>query len=120
MKHDDTVYLQHVLDAIQQIETYLTGVDETRFYAERLIQDGVIRQLEIVGEAVKRISPTSRDLAPQIPWPAIAGMRDKLIHNYFGVDLNQVWLAATRDTPVLKSAVVTILYTLNADPGRAS
>jgi uncharacterized protein with HEPN domain len=55
MRRDDTVYLQHVADAITKIETYLTGIDEPKFRAESLIQDGVIRQLEIIGEAVKRI-----------------------------------------------------------------
>ena len=118
MKPDDTVYLQHVLDAIQKIETYLTGVDEPTFYAHSLIQDGVIRQLEIIGEAVKRISPTTRSLAPQIPWPAIAGMRDKLIHDYFGVDLKQVWLTAMTDVPVLKTTVTVILTTRRANHGK--
>ncbi len=117
MQRDDTVYLRHVVDAITKIETYLTGIDETTFHTQSLIQDGVIRQLEIIGEAVKRISPPTRNLAPQIPWSAIAGMRDKLIHDYFGVNLDQVWLTATTDIPKLKIAVTTILATLQADPG---
>lgn len=117
MQRDDTVYLRHVVDAITKIETYLTGIDETTFHAQSLIQDGVIRQLEIIGEAVKRISPPTRNLAPQIPWSAIAGMRDKLIHDYFGVNLDQVWLTATADIPALKTAITTILATLQANPG---
>src|SRR6476620_7168359 len=115
MKRDDTVYLQHVADAITKIETYLTGIDELTFRAQSLIQDGVIRQLEIIGEAVKRISPTSRSLAAQIPWSAIAGMRDKLIHDYFGVNLDQVWLTVTTDLPELKTAVATVLLALGSD-----
>jgi uncharacterized protein with HEPN domain len=115
MKRDDTVYLQHVRDAITKIETYLTDVDEATFRAQSLIQDGVIRQLEIIGEAVKRLSPVARALASKIPWSAIAGMRDKLIHDYFGVNLDQVWLTATADLPELKKAVTDILELLNPD-----
>lgn len=120
MQRDDTVYLRHVVDAIAKIETYLAGIDETTFHTQSLIQDGVIRQLEIIGEAVKRISPTTRSLAAQIPWSAIAGMRDKLIHDYFGVNLDQVWLTATTDIPELKSAVITILATLQPVAGNTS
>lgn len=117
MPRDDTVYLRHILDAIIKIETYLTGVEESTFHSQSLIQDGVIRQLEIIGEAVKRISPATRSLAVVIPWSAIAGMRDKLIHDYFGVNLDQVWLTATTDIPVLKTAVTGILAKLQADQG---
>ena len=87
------------------------------YYAHSLIQDGVIRQLEIIGEAVKRITPVTRSLAPQIPWPANAGMRDKLIHDYFGVDLKRVWLAALTDVPILKTTVTAILATRQANQG---
>jgi uncharacterized protein with HEPN domain len=116
MKRDDTVYLQHVLDAIAKIETYLLGIDEPTFYIQSLIQDGVIRQLEIIGEATKRIAPATRSMAPQIPWSAIAGMRDKLIHDYFGVNLQQVWLTAITDIPELKVSVTSILAVLRPDP----
>ncbi len=67
MKRDDRVYLQHMLDAIGMIETYLTGVDEATFRAQRLIQDGVIRQLEIIGEAVKHLSTVVRSQYPRVP-----------------------------------------------------
>jgi len=120
MKRDDTVYLRHVLDAIVKIQTYPKGIDESEFQAQSLIQDGVIRQLEIIGEAVKRISVTTRNVSPQIPWPAIAGMRDKLIHDYFGVNLDQVWLTATTDIAELKTAVIAILATRQVDPDNTS
>jgi len=112
MKHDETVYLRHILDATAKIGLYLKDVDKAKFQSESLIQDGVIRQLEIIGEAVKRISPATRSLAPRTPWPAIAGMRDKLIHDYFGVDLDQVWLTATTDTPALVAVVMLLLAAL--------
>jgi len=80
MKRDDTVYLQHILDAILKVESYLLNVDEAAFLTNSLTQDGVIRQLEIIGEATKRLSNELRINHAHIPWDDIAGMRDKLIH----------------------------------------
>jgi uncharacterized protein with HEPN domain len=115
MKRDDSVYLQHVLDAISTIEIYLTGVDESAFRAQRLIQDGVIRQLEIIGEAVKHLSTAVRRQNPSIPWQDIAGLRDQLIHHYFGVDLDEVWLTATEDVPLFKKEIQVILNELKTE-----
>lgn len=109
MERDDSVYLRHILDAISRIEEYLQGVDEEAFHLRHLVQDGVIRQLEIIGEATKRLSNAVRADYTYIPWQDIAGMRDKLIHDYFGVDLEAVWLTAKDDIPVLKAAVSRIL-----------
>lgn len=77
-----------------------------------LLQDGVIRQLEIIGEAVKRISSDLRSRYPDIPWQDMAGMRDKLIHDYLGVDLMTVWLTATEDLPTLAARINDILVDL--------
>ena len=104
--------VHHILDAIDRIETYLQGVDEAKFFQEYLIQDGVIRQLEIVGEATKKLSKELRDDTCHIPWVDIAGMRDKLIHDYLGVDIAQVWFTALEDIPHLKLEVVKTLKTL--------
>lgn len=109
MKKDDTIYLQHVLDAIDTVEEYLQGIDETKFKATRLLQDGTIRQIEIIGEAVKYVSKDIRKTYPEIPWQDIAGMRDKLIHHYFGVDIEKVWDTAQEDLPVLKEQITGIL-----------
>jgi len=73
-----------------------------------LIQDGVIRQLEIIGEATKRLSKEFKDRYPEIPWKDIAGMRDKLIHGYFGVDLDAVWDTAKKDIPGLRGKIEEI------------
>jgi uncharacterized protein with HEPN domain len=109
MKRDELVYLRHVLDAVGRIEQYTGGVDEHAFCESSLIQDAVIRQLEIIGEAVKSLPVAICDKYPHIPWQDIAGTRDKLIHHYFGVSLDEVWLMVRRDIPVLKAEVAAIL-----------
>lgn len=109
MPRDNLVYLRHILDAISKVSTYLEGIDRRAFSEKSLIQDGVIRQLEIIGEAVRRLSRDLRDRYPNIPWQDIAGMRDKLIHDYFGVDLETVWLTVLEDLPALKAQVAQIL-----------
>jgi len=109
MARDEFLYLRHVLDAINTIEEYLQGVDEEHFKTTRLLQDGTIREIEIIGEAVKNVSKDIRKSYPEVPWQDIAGMRDKLIHGYFGVDIEKVWDSAREDLPVLKEQVKGIL-----------
>jgi uncharacterized protein with HEPN domain len=109
MKRDEIIYLQHVLNAIGRIEEYIEGVDEQAFSDRALIQDGVIRQLEIIGEAVKQLSVAFREKYPHVPWQDIAGTRDKLIHHYFGVSLDEVWLMVEKDIPALKAEVIGML-----------
>ena len=103
--HDDITYLRHIYDATVQIEEYTRHVTQKIFAQTPLLQDGVIHQLEIVGEATKRLSPLLRQQYSDIPWQDIAGMRDKLIHDYFGVDVETVWLAATKDVPELQRQI---------------
>ena len=109
MEKDDTVYLRHILDAVNTVEEYLHGVSEAKFKSTRLLQDGAIRQIEVIGEAVRHVSKDLRKTYSEIPWQDIAGMRDKLIHDYFGVDLEKVWLTTQEDLPPLKEKVLEIL-----------
>lgn len=105
----DIVYLKHILDAARKVEKYIRDVSENDFKTNSLIQDGVIRQIEIVGEAVRRVSPGLKLRYKNVPWAEIAGMRNKLIHDYFGVDIDTVWLTAERDIPQFKQEVIEIL-----------
>ena len=109
MRRTDTAYLQHVLDAILKVESYLLGLDESAFLADTRTQDAVVRQLEIIGEATKKVSSEVRGRNPDTPWQDIAGMRDKLIHDYFSVNMRRVWNTAKRDLPPLKATVIRLL-----------
>ena len=104
----DEGYLRHILEAIERIERY-TSVGRDRFLTETHWQDASIRQLEIIGEVVKRLSRETRDRTPAVPWKDVAGMRDFLIHDYFGVDLETVWATCQTDVPALRSAVEELL-----------
>ena len=114
-ERDDAVYLRHIVDAIGGIQVYLTDVDEPAFRQNTLIQDGVIRQIEIIGEAVRHLSPNLCDRHPGVPWQDLARMRNKLIHDYFGVSLEAVWLTARDDIPELRRQILMIL----GDPPRS-
>ena len=84
---DDRVYIEHILQSIDRIENYLAGKDHQSFSDDFMTQDAVVRQLEIIGEATKRISKELRNLNPMVPWSDMAGMRDILIHDYIDVDI---------------------------------
>jgi uncharacterized protein with HEPN domain len=105
MKKNDQVYFLHILEAIAQIHEYTRGLDYDGFLKSRLVQDGVIRQLEIIGEATKNLSLEIRNKAAHIPWKDMAGMRDVLIRQYFGVDLVAVWTTVEQDLPFLEQEI---------------
>jgi len=105
---DTRVYLLHIRDAVVQIESYTEGGHE-EFFNNKMIQDAVIRNLEIIGEATKKLTPDLRDRRPEVPWSRIAGMRDVLIHDYFDVDLQIVWDVVKNRLPELKSHVESLI-----------
>ena len=110
----DRVYLRHMLDAIQKIESYV-AVGYEGFMSATHWQDAVIRQLEILGEATKRLSAEFRAQHDEVAWRRIAGLRDVLIHDYMGVDLGAVWEVTQQHLPVLKDQLTLILEELGAD-----
>ena len=105
---DDSVYLQHIRDALADIVAY-TGAGRDAFFAERMRQDATLRKLEIIGQAVKNLSDETRSREPEIPWKQIAGMRDKVIHDYFGVNLEIVWAVVEMELPKLEQAIGRLL-----------
>lgn len=112
MKKNDLIYLNHIINSIERIEEYTGDLEKNDFLSNQLVQDGTIRQIEIIGEATKNLSKGFREKYPQVPWSDIAGMRDRLIHHYFGVDLHAVWRTIKIDTPDLKENILDILDVL--------
>lgn len=103
------LYIQDIFDSIVAVEQYTTHLDERKFMSNRQVQDAVMRRLEIIGEAAKHVNEDFRIKHPDIQWKQIAGMRDVLIHAYFGVNLKRVWQAVKDDLPVMKQKIGQIL-----------
>lgn len=95
-------YLADILASTLEIEAFVAGLNYDEFFRDRKTVNAVIRSLEVMGEAAKRIPGNIRDRYPDIPWKRMAGMRDKLIHEYAGVDLETVWDVATEELPAIK------------------
>lgn len=104
----DKVYIDHILEAIITVDEHLGDINFEEFLQNKLIQDGVMRELEIIGEASNNISSGFKNSHQDIPWSDIISMRNKLIHEYFGVDLKEVWHTATKDIPKLKEEIQKI------------
>jgi len=108
-KRGDRELLIDMLESIRRIQMYVDGLEYQDFINDLKTQDAVIRALEILGEASKRMSPSIKNQFPDIPWKLMAGMRDKLIHEYFGVNLDVVWEVVTNNLPALFSQIECIL-----------
>lgn len=108
MKRDLGLYLDDIVECIDKIRQYTNGVTEAEFTGDTLIQDAVLRRLEIIGEAVKHIPKRVRDRHPDIPWQQIAGTRDILIHEYFGVRLQNAWKVVQEDLAGLRARILEV------------
>ena len=102
MKRDPRLYLDDILEAITAIAEYTQGVSQEEFLRNRVLQDAVVRRIEIIGEAVNQLPQEAKEKALDIPWTDMVGMRHRLIHGYFGVSLARVWEVVERDLPALK------------------
>ncbi|HTS53027.1 MAG TPA: DUF86 domain-containing protein [Burkholderiales bacterium] len=105
----DPAYLDHMLEAIVRIRRYVGRKRRAGFLSDALLQDAVIRNIEIVGEAASRLSPGFTARHPEIPWRDIAGMRHRLIHGYLKVNLDTVWEVVERDLPALAPRLRALL-----------
>lgn len=108
MKKDPFLYLDHIIESIQAIENYLLNISKGHFLSSPQIQDAVCRRLEIIGEAANKLSPEFTEKHSHIPWYKIVGMRNLLIHEYFNVDLDQVWNTVNKNIPELKKQILKL------------
>lgn len=106
---DDSIYLEHIETNLKRILSYSSGISKEDFLNNNQMQDACIRQIEIMGEATKRISEPFKEKHPEVPWKDMAGMRDKLIHDYLDVDLNIVYQTVAVDIPKLLPVIERIL-----------
>ncbi|MGV7928714.1 MAG: DUF86 domain-containing protein [Spirochaetota bacterium] len=109
MDRSASIYIEHILQSIELLEDYISGVDDRDFSSSVRVQDLVCRRLEIIGEAVKNIPSDFKNKYPEVKWKNIAGLRDVLIHHYFGVDLLLLWNVVKNDIPELKKQIHDIL-----------
>ncbi|MDX2030075.1 MAG: DUF86 domain-containing protein [Blastocatellia bacterium] len=109
---DQRVYLAHILECIERIESY-TLDGQAEFLSNRLIQDAVVRNFQMIGESVKRLTPEFRAACPGIPWRQMSAFRDVLVHDYLQVDSQQVWRVIEIELPMVKEAVSQLLPPLD-------
>jgi len=110
MTKDNTIYPEHNIDAPDKVTKYIQNQYLKSFLDNEEKQDAIVRKLEIIGEATIKISRDLKIKNPQVPWKDMAGMRDKLIHDYFDVDLSIVWETAVSDVPELKQLLSALKY----------
>jgi uncharacterized protein with HEPN domain len=111
MKKEPSIYIEHILDCIAKIREYTNGMNEENFLVNKLVQDAVIRNFEIIGEATKQLDSDFRDKYPTVEWKKMAGLRDKLIHDYIGVDLWAIWGVVEKIIPDLERQIGEIKNT---------
>ncbi|HIH22479.1 TPA: DUF86 domain-containing protein [Candidatus Micrarchaeota archaeon] len=106
---DQSVYLKHMLEAIQRIKDYTKNMDVKAFFNNNMVEDAVVRNIEIIGEASKNLSAEFKKKYSDVPWKDISGMRDRIVHFYFGLDFGLVWNVVEHDLPKLEKSIRKIL-----------
>lgn len=109
MRKDPKILLRDILKSIERIESYVRNMTRGEFENREEIQDAVMRRIEVIGEAAKRLPSEFKETYPEIPWKQIGSMRDVLIHEYFGVNLERVWGTVKEDLPELREKILKIL-----------
>ena len=112
MSRDSLLYLEDMVEACEKIRMYVAGVTYERFLSNTMRFDAIVRNIELIGEAARQVPESIRQQMPTVPWREIIGMRNILVHVYFGVDPDVVWSAANDEVPLLKDAVQQYLSTL--------
>ncbi len=102
---DDRAFLLHIRDALREVREFVEGTDYEGFLEDRMMQNAVMRSFEVVGEAARLVSPEFRDAHPNVPWRLMGDFRNKLIHDYFALDLEVIWNTATEDAPMLLAQI---------------
>jgi uncharacterized protein with HEPN domain len=115
MKRDYRLYIDDILEAIGKIEEYTEGLTMEDFLSDRRSIDAVIWNFQIIGEAVKHITPEVREKYPQVPWKLMAGMRDKLAHEYFGIRYDVIWDTIKKRLPEVRSLMEEVLKEISKD-----
>ena len=115
MKRDYKLYLDDLIESIEKIEEYVQRLSFDDFTQDGKTIDAVVRNLEVMGEAAKHIPQKLRDKYPAVPWREMAGMRDKLIHGYFGINLDVVWKTIEKRLPETKTSLKQILRESSAN-----
>jgi uncharacterized protein with HEPN domain len=105
----DEAYLLDILNAARKVTQYTASATEEDFLQNELLQDATLRQLEIVGEAARRVSQETKNIHPEIPWPEMIGLRNRLIHEYSRVNLQRVWDTIQNDIPRLITLIIPLV-----------
>ena len=108
MKKDPKVNIVFILECVELVEEYLKDITEAEFMNSTKLQDAIIRRIELIGEAVKNISQSIKENYSEVPWKRISGMRDILVHDYLGIDLNTTWQIAQNEIPELRRMMLKI------------
>ena len=112
---DDIPYLLHIRECIARIQSF-TEEGERDFFADTMIQDAVIRNLQVLAESTQRLSESTKESHPEVPWQEISGFRNVVVHGYLGIDLNQIWLIVENNLSELKTQIEAMLQNLEESP----